>query len=58
MNFINPSIIRSTNGTYVNGKLVGKGKNCILKNGDEIALAEKLATKMIPHVASFVGIHY
>ena len=32
----------SSNGTFVNGELVGKGKKVALKNNDEISLSMKL----------------
>ena len=32
----------SSNGTFVNGDLVGKGKKVALKNNDEISLSMKL----------------
>ncbi|KAI9175839.1 hypothetical protein H9P43_006203 [Blastocladiella emersonii ATCC 22665] len=46
---------RSTNGTFVNGRTVGKGHRRLLRHGDEIAFGRKFTTRReIPAVASFL----
>ena len=45
----------STNGTYLNGNRLERGKPAILNDQDEIAFGERLATKLIPKLSPFVG---
>ena len=46
----------STNGTYLNGTRLEKGKPAQLSDRDEISFGERLATKLIPKLAPFIGL--
>lgn len=45
----------SSNGTFLNGQLIGKGKMVTLMDGDTVSLGAKAKVVAIPETLQFIG---